>query len=210
MKASPQTARRLRRNQTNAERILWFRLRDRRLNGWKFKRQFPIDRYIVDFFCADAHLIIELDGGQHAVRTDSDAQRSKILEAMGYLVLRFWDNDVMRNLEGVLAEIYTALETHRSEIPITSPRRGEVERAQRARARGFGSRSLSQASEPPHPNPLPFGERVELACEPNASDRPRRSLSQASDPPHPNPLPCGEREYSKLPHPNPLSSRERE
>jgi very-short-patch-repair endonuclease len=108
-KASPKTARRLRRQQTDAERLLWFRLRDRRLNGWKFGRQFPVDRYIVDFFCADAHLIVELDGGQHAVRTNADATRTKILEAMGYFVLRFWNTDVIRNMDGVLEEILTAL-----------------------------------------------------------------------------------------------------
>jgi len=108
-KASPKTARRLRRQQTDAERLLWFRLRDRRLNGWKFRRQFPVDRYVVDFYCADAHLIVELDGGQHAVRTDADAARTKILEAMGYFVLRFWNTDVIRNVDGVLEEILTAL-----------------------------------------------------------------------------------------------------
>ena len=118
------TARRLRRQQTDAERLLWFRLRDRRLDGWKFRRQFPVDRYVVDFFCADAHLVIELDGGQHAIQTDADAARTKKLEAMGYLVLRFWNNEVMRNIEGVLEEIMTA--------------------------------------EPPHPDPLPYGEREQL------------------------------------------------
>ena len=127
MKASLQKARHLRRNQTNAERKLWFRLRDRRLGGWKFRRQFPIDRFVVDFFCADAHLIIELDGGQHEARTKADAQRTKILEAMGYFVLRYWNNDVMQNIDGVLEDIYAALERHRP--------------------------------EPPHPNPLPSGER---------------------------------------------------
>jgi very-short-patch-repair endonuclease len=126
-KASPKAARRLRRQQTDAERLLWFRLRDRRLAGWKFKRQFPVDRYIVDFLCADAHLIIELDGGQHAVQTDADAARTKILEAMGYLVLWFWNNDVMGNIDGVPEEIMTAL--------------------------------TSSTSEPPHPIPLPYGER---------------------------------------------------
>jgi very-short-patch-repair endonuclease len=126
-KASPKTARRLRRQQTDAERLLWFRLRDRRLDGWKFRRQFPIDRYVVDFFCADAHLIIELDGGQHAVRTDADAARTKTPQAMGYLVLRFWNNDVTDNIDGVLEEIMTA-----------------------------AGRS---PSEPPHPDPLPYGER---------------------------------------------------
>jgi very-short-patch-repair endonuclease len=121
MKASPKAARRLRRNQTDAERILWFRLRDRRLNGSKFRRQFPIDRYVVDFFCADAHLIIELDGGQHAVRTDADAQRTKVLEAMGYMILRYWNNDVIQNIDGVLEDIYTALERHRPEPPHPHP-----------------------------------------------------------------------------------------
>ncbi len=134
MKASPQTVRRLRRNQTAAERTLWFRLRDRRFGGWKFRRQFPIDRFLVDFFCADAHLIVELDGGQHAVRAQQDEQRTRILEAMGYLVLRFWNNDVIQNTEGVLEAINEALSSHELE-------------------------SLSQASEPPHPNPLPYGER---------------------------------------------------
>jgi very-short-patch-repair endonuclease len=130
MKASPKTVRRLRRNQTEAERILWFRLRDRRLNGWKFRRQFPVDRYVVDFFCADARLIIELDGGQHAVRTDADAQRTKVLEAMGYMVLRYWNNDIMQNTDGVLEDIYAALERHRPEPPHPHPLpSGERERA---------------------------------------------------------------------------------
>jgi very-short-patch-repair endonuclease len=130
MKASPQTARRLRRNQTDAERLLWFRLRDRRFGGWKFRRQFPIERFIVDFFCADAHLIIELDGGQHALRVEADAERTKILETMGYFVLRYWNNDVMRNIDGVLEDIAAVLERHRS--------------------------------EPPHPHPLPLGERERM------------------------------------------------
>src|SRR5262249_26353912 len=108
-KANPKTARRLRRQQTDAERVMWFRLRDRRLEGWKFRRQFPIDHYIVDFFCADAHLIIELDGGQHATQTETDEARTKVLEAMGYLGLRFWNNDVLQNVDGVLGEIITVL-----------------------------------------------------------------------------------------------------
>src|ERR1044071_114198 len=99
------TARRLRRDQTDAERKLWFRLRDRRLAGLKFRRQMPIDRYVADFCCESARLIIELDGGQHADRTVSDAERTTALEAQGYLVLRFWNNDVLRNIDGVLQTI---------------------------------------------------------------------------------------------------------
>jgi very-short-patch-repair endonuclease len=118
-------ARRLRRDQTDAERVLWFRLRDRRLNGLKFKRQVPIDKYVVDFCCAEARLIIELDGGQHATRDESN--RTAVLEAMGYLVLRFWNNDVLQNRDGVLEEILNAANRH--------------------------------PQEPPHPVPLPSGER---------------------------------------------------
>ncbi len=114
-------AKRLRRNQTDAERVLWFQLRDRRLRGLKFKRQVPIDRFIVDFCCADARLIIELDGGEHATRTSEDANRTMILEAMGYLVLRFWNNDVLQNIDGVLEEIVNTLAQHRSETPHPDP-----------------------------------------------------------------------------------------
>ena len=107
-------ARRLRRNQTDAERTLWFCLRDRRLGGLKFRRQAPIGPYIVDFCCEAACLIVELDGGQHAERTGYDAERTVDLETRGYLVLRFWDNDVLRNIEGVLQ---TIIATGRQQTP---------------------------------------------------------------------------------------------
>src|SRR5436305_13244786 len=110
-------ARRLRANQTDAERILWLRLRDRRLNGLKFRRQVPIDRYVVDFFCAEAHLVIEVDGGQHA--TADETSRTKFLDAMGYLVLRFWNNEVHENIEGVLETILNTLD--RPEPPHPDP-----------------------------------------------------------------------------------------
>jgi len=80
-------------------------LRDRRLAGLKFKRQVPIDRFVADFVCADAKLIIELDGGQHDANRARDANRTQLLEAMGYLVLRFWNNDVLKNTNGVMEEI---------------------------------------------------------------------------------------------------------
>ena len=115
------TAKQLRRHQTDAERILWFRLRDRRLGGWKFKRQVPIDRFVVDFVCTDAKLIVELDGGQHAVRSQEDESRTRILEAMGYLVLRFWNNDVMRNIEGVVGEILNTVNKQPPELPHPTP-----------------------------------------------------------------------------------------
>jgi very-short-patch-repair endonuclease len=122
MKADRSTsiARRLRRDSTDAERALWLRIRDRRLEGLKFKRQVPAAGYIVDFLCADAHLIIELDGSQHAVRAAADARRTQVLEAAGYLVLRFWNNDVLGNMDGVLEEIVATLRPvapHPSPLP---------------------------------------------------------------------------------------------
>jgi very-short-patch-repair endonuclease len=102
-------ARRLRREQTDAERRLWSRLRDRRLVGARFRRQHPIGSFIADFCCPEAKLVIELDGGQHALRLRDDQVRTKYLESQGYVVLRFWDNDVLTNTGGVLQRIVGAL-----------------------------------------------------------------------------------------------------
>ncbi|MBR0779052.1 DUF559 domain-containing protein [Bradyrhizobium diazoefficiens] len=101
-------ARSLRGVSTDAERILWYRLRARRLNGCKFVRQEPIGPYTVDFICREARLIIEVDGGQHA-DNPRDAVRDEWLTDRNYRVLRFWNNDVSRNLAGVLETIITAL-----------------------------------------------------------------------------------------------------
>jgi very-short-patch-repair endonuclease len=117
VKSTTKFARHLRRNQTDAERVLWFRLRDRRLAGWKFKRQVPIDRFVADFLCADGKVIVEVDGGQHDKDKERDAGRTAALEAMGYFVLRFWNNDVVRNTDGVLETILSTLDLTRSEPP---------------------------------------------------------------------------------------------
>ncbi|MBN8969297.1 MAG: endonuclease domain-containing protein [Rhizobiales bacterium] len=121
MTKSTPIARRLRRSQTDAERTLWLRLRDRRLAGWKFKRQMPIDRFVVDFCCTDGKLVIELDGGQHAVQTSQDAGRTQTLSAMGYLVLRFWNNDVLTNIDGVLETILSTLPQYAPVSPHPNP-----------------------------------------------------------------------------------------
>jgi very-short-patch-repair endonuclease len=105
-------ARQLRTRQTDAERKLWFLLRDRRLNGAKFRRQVPIDNYIVDFVCQESKLIVELDGGQHADQLAYDTARSEWLAGVGYRVLRFWNNDLSGNEEGVLTAIYNELESN--------------------------------------------------------------------------------------------------
>src|SRR5262245_27816914 len=101
------TARRLRRNATIAEQRLWYKLRSRSLGGMKFVRQEPIGPYIVDFVCRELRLIVEVDGGQH-----NDSQRDTIrdqwLREHGYRVLRFWNNDVLQNTDGVLEAIAEA------------------------------------------------------------------------------------------------------
>lgn len=102
-------ARDLRRNLTDAERLLWSRLRRRSLMRFYFRRQVPLGPYVADFVCKQQRLIVELDGGQHAMRKDYDARRTKHLNGMGYEVLRFWNNDVLDNMDGVLESILTAL-----------------------------------------------------------------------------------------------------
>jgi len=95
----------LRKSQTDAENLLWRRLRREQLKGLRFRRQHPIGRYIVDFVCLEKRLILEIDGGQHDIERDKDEQRTNWLISEGYNVLRFWNNEVLTNLEGVLEEI---------------------------------------------------------------------------------------------------------
>ena len=104
-------ARALRKNSTEAERILWSELRDHRLNGASFRRQVPIATYIADFVCHAAKLVIELDGGQHFSNAQeaADIRRSAIIEAKGFRVLRFSNYDVTNNRAGVLETIATAI-----------------------------------------------------------------------------------------------------
>jgi very-short-patch-repair endonuclease len=104
-------ARALRKNSTDAERIIWSDLRDNRLAGGSFRRQVPIENYIADFVCHAAKLVIELDGGQHFSDQgeQADAARSAVIEAQGFKVLRFSNHDVMTNRAGVLETIATAI-----------------------------------------------------------------------------------------------------
>jgi very-short-patch-repair endonuclease len=105
-----QRARRLRRFSTDAERRLWSILRDRRLSRYKFRRQYPIGHYIVDFACTRYKLVIEIDGGQH-LDSSADAQRGAWLERQGWKVIRFWNNDVLANTDGVAETILRAVRT---------------------------------------------------------------------------------------------------
>ncbi|HEX9714865.1 MAG TPA: endonuclease domain-containing protein [Desulfurivibrionaceae bacterium] len=102
-------AKTLRTNQTEAEQRLWHHLRAHRFMDLKFKRQKPIGRYIVDFICVEQHLIIEIDGGQHAGQTEYDQRRDAWLRSQGYTVLRFWNHEVMQQLEGVLEQIRSTI-----------------------------------------------------------------------------------------------------
>jgi len=98
-------AKQLRQTQTPAEQKLWQALRGRKLNGLKFRRQHPIGHFIVDFYCPECKLVVEVDGAIHQQRQDYDTTRTKHLEAYGYRVIRYQNQDVMTNLEVVLEEI---------------------------------------------------------------------------------------------------------
>jgi very-short-patch-repair endonuclease len=128
-------ARKMRARSTDAEKRLWRILRNRRCGGFKFRRQVPIGRYIIDFYCHEAKLVVEADGGQHSEATTAarDAVRTEFLKAQGIRVVRFWDHDILRDSDCVREMIYRAL--------------------------------ISRNSSPsaPHPNPLPEGEGAEGA-----------------------------------------------
>ncbi len=101
-------ARQLRLEHTRAERLLWSKLRNRQLGGWKFKRQVPRGRYIVDFLCSEAGLVVELDGGQHSDQVDYDERRTEWLEAGGLRVIRFWNLAIREDLTAVCDAVLAA------------------------------------------------------------------------------------------------------
>ncbi len=115
MTAKPSTARaqELRNAATDAEEALWSILRRRQIAGCKFRRQVPIGRYFADFACFERKVVVELDGGQHAEQAGYDAARTDALSAQGWLVLRFWNSELLENPEGVTMAIRAALEAAR-------------------------------------------------------------------------------------------------
>jgi very-short-patch-repair endonuclease len=126
-KAPPQRqlARQMRGAPTKAERKLWWHLRHRLgIGGTHFRRQVQIARYIVDFACHAKRVIIEVDGGQHATQSAADAERTSVLEANGYRVLRYWNNDVLKNIEGVLEDIHRAIGVDPHPQPLPTRGRG--------------------------------------------------------------------------------------
>ena len=112
-------ARRLRREGTDTERRLWSRLRNRQLGGFKFRQQETVGRCVADFACVECRLIIEADGGQH--REEVDCDRTAYLNSLGWKVLRFWNNDILQNTEGVLEIILRACEERRKGKPSPCP-----------------------------------------------------------------------------------------
>ena len=123
MRSTIINARKLRKNMTNAERKLWQILRHCHLGGLRFRKQAPLGHYIVDFLCCEKQLIIEIDGGQHADEVKYDNQRTKWLEKQGYRVVRFWNNEVLTDLEGVAEVILRECDS--SPPPNLPPQAGE-------------------------------------------------------------------------------------
>ncbi len=116
-------ARELRQRQTDAEAQLWWYLRDRRLGGFKFRRQYPFGRYIVDFVCIDRRLVVEIDGGQHATQLKYDQQRTAELESLGLSLFRYWNDDVLVRTEAVLHDILVRLTApHPNPLPASGER----------------------------------------------------------------------------------------
>jgi very-short-patch-repair endonuclease len=114
---STSNARSLRTEMTEAERRLWQAIRGKQIQEHRFRRQYLIGPYIADFACIDRKLVLELDGGQHQEQIEYDKRRTEFLQSQGWRVLRFWNNDVLKNLDGVLASIAEAL----SALPPSQP-----------------------------------------------------------------------------------------
>ena len=123
---------------TDAEQRLWRQLRARQIAGARFRRQAPIGPYIADFACLDARLVIEVDGGQHADGASRDLHRDAWLSRQGFRVLRFWNNDVLQNIDGVLQRVDEAVRLTRAVSPPAQPSPVEGE----------------GASPPPQPSPV--------------------------------------------------------
>ncbi len=116
----------MRRKATDAEQALWLQLRGRRLDGHKFRRQWTIWPYVADFCCLEAKLIVEVDGGQHS--EEADAARTVALKSQGFRIIRFWNNDVLESMDGVLGVLLEALGGERKEEdphPSPLPQAGE-------------------------------------------------------------------------------------
>ena len=141
-------ARAMRKKPTWAEKLMWRWLRDRRFNGYKFRREHPAGKYTIDFFCEEARLAIELDGSGHGYPEQQahDAQRARFLESLGIKELRFWNSRLRREKADILAAIFNALQ-ERAPHPLPDYTRV-----------GTVNDEKGQWKARPHPGPLPQGE----------------------------------------------------
>ncbi|RIK30432.1 MAG: hypothetical protein DCC56_08900 [Anaerolineae bacterium] len=124
-----ENARNLRKNPTPEEKKLWSRLKDRQVNSVKFRRQHAIGNYIPDFCAVKEKLIIELDGSQHLEQTEYDEERTKYFESLGYRVIRFWNNQIMKEMDGVILAIMEALKSTPPDLRSPSPNPKDLGRA---------------------------------------------------------------------------------
>ena len=141
-------ARELRKNATDCERLLWQHLRAHRLQDLKFKRQQPLGLYIVDFVCFEVRLIVEADGGHHAEQVEYDKRRDDWLRSQGFTVLRFWNNEILTNIEGVLERILAVCEEN-SPSPQPLPRRGGGAKAIAAGRQNANPVQIEAKTSPP-------------------------------------------------------------
>jgi very-short-patch-repair endonuclease len=118
-------ARRLRANPTEAEKRLWRKLRMQQIRNARFRRQVPVGPFVVDFACIDRRLVIELDGGQHGLQIEADKRRTAWFSGRSWLVLRFWNNEVFKNMDGILDRIASALTDGGCPHPVPPPQAGE-------------------------------------------------------------------------------------
>jgi very-short-patch-repair endonuclease len=129
--------RELRKDMTDAEKALWHVLRGRQMFGLKFRRQHPFGNFILDFVCLTKKLVIEVDGGQHVEQTEYDEIRTRQLQKAGFHVLRFWNNEVLQDIEAIKEQIFMAVKGQPHPLP-DPPLEGEGDKGAFLKGEGFG------------------------------------------------------------------------
>ncbi|WP_294250650.1 endonuclease domain-containing protein [uncultured Sphingomonas sp.] len=161
-------ARHMRNNPTDAELALWQALSARKVGGVRFNRQVKVPPYVCDFVARSLKLVVEVDGGQHAVNAAEDARRTRYLEAKGYRVVRFWNNDVLGNLGGVVAEIERVIATMAQARPSRQPVPSDAVPSPNPSRKREGSDG-AEASQPAHPFRLREGSGEGLSKRPRGN-----------------------------------------
>ena len=141
-------ARELRKNMTDTERLLWSKLRGKQFGGFKFRKQAPIGRFIVDFVCFDRKVVVELDGDQHAAAVEDDKKRTEWLNSQGFRVLRFWNHELIEDADMVMEAIWLALQMPPT---LTLPHEGGGDLAERQHRSPLRSQRRDRQSKCPPP-----------------------------------------------------------